>query len=212
MYRLPPRPDEWIDRTRSLPFTFEGQTYEGYAGDTITSALAGAGVMILGRSFKYHRPRGILSFANHDVNAMFQLGGVPNVRGDVTPLAAGMNVTAVNTNGSLKNDRAQWLDRVSRFLPVGFYYKTFNSKRFFPRWERMIRNMSGLGKVALDAPHVRTPKRYAFCDVLVIGGGTAGIHAARAAADAGAEVLLVDDGDRLLPQASALLDVNRGAI
>ena len=178
MYRLPPRTNEWIDRTRSLPFTFEGQRYQGFAGDTITSALAGAGVMILGRSFKYHRPRGILSFANHDVNAMFQVGGVPNVRGDVTPLLADMNVFAVNTSGGLAADRSQWLDRASRFLPVGFYYKAFNSKRFFPRWERLIRRMSGLGSIALDAPHVRTAKRYAFCDVLVIGGGNSGFSAA----------------------------------
>jgi sarcosine oxidase, subunit alpha len=196
MYRLPPRNDEWIDRTRSIAFTFEGTRYEGLAGDTITAALAAAGVMILGRSFKYHRPRGILSFANHDVNAMFQVGGVPNVRGDVTALEEGMNVLAVNTSGGLSNDRAQWLDQFARFLPVGFYYKAFNSKRFFPRWERLIRNMSGLGRVALHAPQVHTPKRYGFCDVLVVGGGVAGVSAASAAAGAGAKVLLVDESAR----------------
>ncbi|HEY6641700.1 glycine cleavage T C-terminal barrel domain-containing protein [Povalibacter sp.] len=197
MYRLPPRNDEWIDRTQSIAFTFEGRHHEGFAGDTITSALAAAGVMILGRSFKYHRPRGILSFANHDVNGMFQIGGVPNIRGDVTALAAGMDVLAVNTIGGLSNDRARWMDRLGRFLPVGFYYKAFNSKRFFPRWERLIREMSGLGRIALDAPHVRTPKRYAFCDVLVIGGGSAGVSAANAAADTGAKVLLVDESARV---------------
>ncbi len=197
MYRLPPMQGEWIDRTKSLAFTFEGRGHEGFAGDTITSALAAAGVMILGRSFKYHRPRGILSFANHDVNAMFQIGSVPNVRGDVVALEGGMNVSAVNTFGGLASDRAHWLDRLGRFLPVGFYYKTFNSKRFFPRWERLIRNLSGLGQIALDAPHVRTPKRYAFCDVLVIGGGASGVSAAIAAADAGAQVLLVDESARL---------------
>src|SRR6187549_374581 len=115
MYRLPPRTNEWIDRTRSLPFTFEGQRYQGFAGDTITSALAAAGVMILGRSFKYHRPRGILSFANHDVNTMFQVGGTPNVRGDAIALEADMNVTAVNTVGGLNHDRNRWLDNLSRF-------------------------------------------------------------------------------------------------
>ena len=193
MYRLPPREGEWIDRTRSLPFTFEGRHYEGFAGDTITSALLGAGVMILGRSFKYHRPRGVLSYANHDVNAMFQVGDVPNVRGDVTPLTAGIDVLAVNTVGGLAADRASLIDRFSRFLPVGFYYKAFNSKRFFPRWERLIRAMSGLGRIAFNAPHVRTPKRYAFCDVLVIGGGPVGMAAAQSAADAGAKVMLVDD-------------------
>src|SRR5688500_11042476 len=115
MYRLPHIPGEWIDRAQRLAFTFEGKRSEGLGGDTISSALAASGVMILGRSFKYHRPRGILSFANHDVNVMFQIGGVPNVRGDVTPLQAGLDVRAVNTIGSLANDAARWMDKLSRF-------------------------------------------------------------------------------------------------
>ncbi|MBB6092757.1 sarcosine oxidase subunit alpha [Povalibacter uvarum] len=207
MYRLPQREGEWIDRTRSLAFTFEGVRYEGFAGDTITSALSAAGVMILGRSFKYHRPRGILSFANHDVNAIFQVGPVPNVRGDVTPLADGMEVLAVNTVGGLQSDRAQWIDRLGRFLPVGFYYKAFNSKRFFPRWERLIRNLSGLGQISVDAPRLQTPKRYAFCDVLVIGGGVAGEAAARAAAATGAKVMLVDESTRVSAHSADGVDV-----
>src|SRR5262245_40875289 len=123
MYRLPAVAGEWIDRAQTIEFSFEGKRYSGFAGDTISSALAAAGVMIMGRSFKYHRPRGILSFANHDVNVMFQVGDVPNVRGDVTALEAGMDVYAVNTIGSLANDTARWMDKLSRFLPVGFYYK-----------------------------------------------------------------------------------------
>jgi sarcosine oxidase subunit alpha len=197
MHRVPALPGEWIDRTRPLAFTFEGRDYSGFAGDTITSALAANGVMVLGRSFKYHRPRGILSFANHDVNALFQVGGLPNVRGDVVALEAGMNITAVNTFGGLMRDRARWMDGLSRFLPVGFYYKAFHSKKLFPRWERMIRRMSGLGVLPMDAPHVRTPKRYAFCDVLVIGGGRSGMTAALNAAETGAKVLLVDENARL---------------
>ena len=85
MYRLPAVAGEWIDRTRSLAFEFEGRAFQGFAGDTISSALAAAGEMTLGRSFKYHRPRGIFSLANHDANNLFQVGGMPNVRGDVTP-------------------------------------------------------------------------------------------------------------------------------
>lgn len=197
MYRLPQIAGEWIDRTRTLAFTFEGKRYEGFAGDTITSALAAAGVMVLGRSFKYHRPRGILSFANHDVNTLFQIGGVPNVRGDVIALEADMNVFAVNTFGGLEHDQARWMDKFGRFLPVGFYYKAFNSKRLFPRWEKLIRHLSGLGRIALDAPRIRTPKRYAFCDVLVIGAGVSGMSAALVAADAGARVLLIDENARL---------------
>src|ERR1700754_4847190 len=126
MYRLPAIDGEWIDRAQGVSFVFEGKSFHGYRGDTITSALAAAGVMVLGRSFKYHRPRGILSFANHDVNALFQVGSLPNVRGDVVRLAAGMNITAVNTFGGVKHDRARWMNSLSRFLPVGFYYKAFH--------------------------------------------------------------------------------------
>lgn len=193
MYRLGPLPREWIDRSRRIGFMFEGAPCEALAGDSISSALAAAGVMVLGRSFKYHRARGIFSAANHDVNALFQVDGVPNVRGDVTPVRAGSRIHAVNTLGGLARDRARVLDRLSRFLPVGFYYKAFYNKRLFPRWERMIRRMSGLGAVPLDAPRLVTPKRYAFCDVLVVGGGPSGLGAALAAAQAGARVLLVDE-------------------
>ncbi|HEV7716532.1 MAG TPA: 2Fe-2S iron-sulfur cluster-binding protein, partial [Steroidobacteraceae bacterium] len=142
MRRLDVVAGEWIDRARSVSFMFEGRRLEGFQGDTISSALAANGVRLFGRSFKYHRPRGLFSAANHDVNAMFQVesGGrnVPNVRGDVRALEAGMTVTAVNTSGGLERDRMAVLDRFSRFLPVGFYYKAFHSKRWFPRWERMI--------------------------------------------------------------------------
>jgi sarcosine oxidase subunit alpha len=196
MFRLPPTATEWINRERTLTFSFEGQTYQGFVGDTITSALAAAGVMVLGRSFKYHRPRGIFSFANHDVNALFQIGAVPNVRGDVTPLLQGMDVHAVNTNGGLAHDPAALLGRFSRFMPVGFYYKAFNSKRWFAHWEKAIRRLSGLGELHLGSPHVSTPKRYAFCDVLVIGAGASGLGVAYAAAERGARVLLVDENVR----------------
>jgi sarcosine oxidase subunit alpha len=197
MKRLEPRPGEWIDRTRPLAFSFEGRAYTGFAGDTISSALAGAGLRTLGRSFKYHRPRGLLSFANHDVNALMAVlidgRREINVRADVTALAAGMEVSAVNTKGGLERDRRAVLDRFAPFLPVGFYYKAFHSKRLFPRWERLFREFSGLGAVDLRAPRRTTPKRYDFADVLVIGAGPAGLAAATAAADAGAEVVLVDE-------------------
>jgi len=151
MYRLPAHSGEWLDRTATLRFTFEGREFQGYEGDTITSALAAAGVAMLGRSFKYHRPRGILSFANHDSNTLFQVDGVPNVRGDVTLLRNGMSVSAVNTFGGLARDKARVLDGFARVLPVGFYYKAFHSKRLFPRWERMFRALTGLGRVELTA-------------------------------------------------------------
>ncbi len=195
MYRLPQVEGEWIDRSRQLPFEFEGVAYRGYAGDTISSALAAAGLMTLARSFKYHRPRGICSFANHDANNLFQVDGVPNVRGDVTPLTAGLRVAAVNTFGGLRHDRARWLEWLAPFLPVGFYYKAFHGKAF-PQWERRIRKLSGLGRIDVQARFVRTPKQYRFCDVLVIGAGPSGMATALAAADGGARVLLVDENAR----------------
>jgi sarcosine oxidase, subunit alpha len=197
MYRLDPHPEEWIDRSAVLNFVFEGKGYQGYRGDTISSALAAAAVPYMARSFKYHRPRSILSFANHDSNTLFQVDGVPNVRGDVTLLRDGMQVEAINTFGGLTRDKARVLDRFSRFLPVGFYYKAFHSKRLFPRWERMFRALTGLGAVSLDAERRTTPKRYGFCDVLVIGGGPSGLSAALEAAAAGARVALVDESLRL---------------
>ena len=197
MYRVQSVAGEWIDRTRRIEFTFEGHPFEGLAGDCISSALAAAGVMIVGRSFKYHRPRGLFSAANHDVNALFQIEGAPNVRGDVTLVRAHDRVSAVNTVGGLARDRGRIFDYLSRFLPVGFYYKAFHGKRLFPYWERMIRNMSGLGSVSLAAPRVATPKRYAFCDVLVVGGGPSGLAAALAAAQAGSQVLIVDESPQL---------------
>ncbi|WP_245940104.1 2Fe-2S iron-sulfur cluster-binding protein [Stenomitos frigidus] len=191
--RLPPLPGEWIDRTQPIDFTFEGTTFRGYAGDTISSALWAAGQHILGRSFKYHRPRGLLSFANHDINTLMQAGQVLNVRADVTPLEAGMALTAINTVGGVMGDRASVLNFFSPFLPVGFYYKAFLDRKLFPFWERLIRRMTGLGEGDPSTPHIRTPKRYDFCDVLVIGAGVSGLAAALAAANAGADVVVVDE-------------------
>mgnify|MGYP001182179499 FL=1 len=124
MKRLAPRPGEWIDRSQPVSFTFEGRTHRGYSGDTLTSALMASGVRTLGRSFKYHRPRGALSVANHDVNAVVQIRragrSVPNVRADLLPIAEGLEAFAVNTQGGLEKDRRRHLDRLSAFLPDGF--------------------------------------------------------------------------------------------
>lgn len=201
MTRLPLKAGEWIDRNQTLSFTFEGKTYRGFAGDTISTALYGAGCRVMGRSFKYHRPRSVMSLANHDANLLMQrLDGayqIPNLRADVTPLAAGMVLQAVNTFGNLAHDKAAILNKFSRFLPVGFYYKSFYSKRLFPVWERMFRLLTGLGRVDTSTPHLRTPKQYGFCDVLVVGAGASGLAAAIAAADSGADVVLVDENARI---------------
>ncbi|MBD2459522.1 FAD-dependent oxidoreductase [Oscillatoria sp. FACHB-1407] len=104
-----------------------------------------------------------------------------------------MELSAVNTVGGVVSDRASIINAFSRFLPVGFYYKAFHSKRFFPFWERMIRSMTGLGRADVNTPHIRTAKRYDFCDVLVIGAGVSGMTAALTAAEAGADVVIVDE-------------------
>jgi sarcosine oxidase subunit alpha len=164
-----------------------------------TSALWAAGVTTLGRSFKYHRPRGVLSAANHDVNAMFDDGSRFNLRGDVLPLADGAALHAVNTLGAggLRADPGRFLDKLSPFLPVGFYYKAFYKPKWAaPRWERFFRSITGLGRLKFEAPRVYTAKRYDFRDVLVIGAGPSGLAAALAAARAGASVLVVDENAR----------------
>jgi sarcosine oxidase subunit alpha len=196
--RLPPVAGEWIDRTKKLSFDFEAERFQGFDGDTVSSALLAAGVRVLGRSFKYHRVRSVLSMANHDVNAMFQDGARLNLRGDVEPLRDRMVLAAVNTFGGVRHDRARILDKLSAFLPVGFYYKAFHTpKSWFPFWERMFRRVTGLGELDFSTPHIRTPKRYDFCDVLVVGAGPSGLCASLAAADTGAKVVLVDENARI---------------
>lgn len=194
--RLPPQPNEWIDRSRPLKFKFEGREYTGFAGDTISSALAANGLRLLGRSFKYHRPRGIYSLANHDVNVLVEDGQHTNIRGDVTPLWEGADLRAVNTFGGLAGDRLKIVDWFSKFLPVGFYYKAFHSPRLFPFYERRMRNIAGLGAVKANWEREHFPAVYDFCDVLVVGAGPAGLTAALAAAQHELKVVIVDEQER----------------
>ncbi len=192
--RLPPPWGLLIDRGTPVSFTFDGRRYEGYAGDCIASALAANGRWLLSRSFKYHRPRGVLTMTGGDANSLVQLPGQPNVSADRMPIAPNMPVSAQNVFGSLDRDRAALLGWFGRFMPVGFYYKAFyrpgNAFRF---WERIIRRVAGLGRVDLDSRPGDYDKAYGFCDVAVVGGGPAGLAAALTAADAGAEVMLVDE-------------------
>jgi sarcosine oxidase subunit alpha len=192
--RLPLPFGRLIDRTKPLSFTFEGIAYQGFAGDTIASALVGAGRWTLSRSFKYHRPRGPLSMAGQDANSIVQVPGEPNAYADRVALTSGVKVQGLNYFGSIDRDTGRVMELFSRFLPVGFYYKTFyKPKWLWPFWEKVIRRMAGLGHVEKVDGHPYFDKAYAFCDVAVIGGGPAGLAAALAAAEAGAEVALIDE-------------------
>ncbi|MBI1918085.1 MAG: (2Fe-2S)-binding protein [Planctomycetes bacterium] len=192
--RLPPREGEWIDRNRPVEFRFEGVAYQGFEGDVLTSALWASGVRLLGRSFKYHRPRGVYSLANHDVNVMVEDGTRTNLRGDVLPIRSGLDVRAVNTAGGLARDRLRFTEWFSAFLPVGFYYKAFHTpRRLFPFYERQMRKVAGLGRINRTARAEATPKSYATCELLVVGAGPAGLAAAIAAAECGVQVVLVDE-------------------
>src|SRR5690606_2886735 len=156
------------------------------------------GRWILSRSFKYRRPRGVLTMAGQDANTLVQLPNEPNVLADRLPVTDGLTVMGQNYDGSLDNDRGAVMGLFSKFLPVGFYYKTFfRPAGAWKRWEPIIRARAGLGRVNQQAPHGYYDKCYAWYDVVVIGGGPAGIAAAIAAATAGAEVLLVDENPRI---------------
>lgn len=192
--RLEKRPGEWIDRSRPIHFQFEGESYAGFYGDTISSALWANGVHVLGRSFKYHRPRGIFGFSDIDCNSMVESDTSTNMRSDLTPIEEGMSVRAVNTLGNLKKDWLRFLDYFGAFTPVGFYYKAFHTpKRLFPFYENQIRKIAGLGKVDTRKPMKTVIKDYGFCDILIIGSGPAGLSAAIEAAVTGAKVLIIDE-------------------
>lgn len=196
MMRLPDK-GAVIDRTKPLAFTFDGQPYQGFSGDTLASALMANGVRILGRSFKYHRPRGVWGAWVDEPNAIFSvaLNGVelPNCLATTTYLQDGMTARAVNAWPSAKRDIKGGLDLMHRFLGAGFYYKTF----IWPDWhlfEPAIRKMAGLGAVSPDhLDDFTSDQRHDDCDTLVIGAGAAGLMAARTAAEAGQRVLLIDD-------------------
>jgi sarcosine oxidase subunit alpha len=195
--RLPPREGEWIDRRRTVVFRFEGHSYRGFSGDVLSSALWANDVRLLGRSFKYHRPRGIYSLAGHDANVMLEDGHRTNIRGDLVPLEPGLDLHSVNTVGGLERDRLRITEWFSRFMPVGFYYKAFHSpRRLFPFYENQMRKVAGLGRISPDNRCPPSPKDYAFCDLLVVGAGPAGMAGAIAAAEQGAQVLLVDEQPR----------------
>ena len=196
--RLGPQPGEVIDRAAGLTFIWNGKQFSGYAGDTIISALAAAGERVFSRSMKYHRPRGLLTAGFHDPGCMVQVGDEPNVRGAHRLVTDAMVVSSQNTWPSLRFDVKGANRFAGQFLTAGFYYKTFmKPQRLWPAYEGVLRRFVNGGSVSPDTPHILPEKRYAHPDVLIAGGGPAGMTAAVAAARAGASVLLVEEEHRL---------------
>ena len=192
--RLGPQPGELIDRGQPLAFTWNGEEYPAYRGDTIVSALAACGERIFSRSFKYHRPRGLLSASFVDPGCMVQVDDEPNVRGAHRRVEPGMTVSPQGVWPSLEYDVKSANQAFGRFISAGFYYKTFiKPQRLWPVYRRMLRRFSAGGKVSSDSAHGYFDKRYAHPDVVVAGGGPAGMASAVAAAEAGAQVLLVEE-------------------
>lgn len=197
-YRTSRRPGEIIDRSRELTFSWNGYSYAGYAGDTIASALAANGERIFSRSYKYHRPRGILTATYHDPNLMVQVGDDPNVRAAYRQIADDMEVSPQNAWPSLDLDVKAANRFVGRFLSPGFYYKTFMSPRpLWPAYQRVLGRFANGGVIDPSTDPGHYDHRYAHPDVLVAGGGPAGMASAVAAAEAGASVVLVEEERRL---------------
>ena len=199
-----------IDRSQTLRFRFDGEAATGFAGDTLASALLAKGTRIVGRSFKYHRPRGILSAGSEEPNALVELRSgarrEPNTKATTIELYEGLEARSQNHWSSLKFDVLAANSLLSTIFVAGFYYKTFMWPSSF--WEKLyepiIRRAAGLGRGAGVGDPDRYEHAYAFCDVLVIGAGPAGLAAALVAARSGARVIVCNEdfcfGGRLLAE------------
>ena len=206
-----------IDRARTLSFRFDGRTFQGHPGDTLASALLANGVRLMGRSFKYHRPRGPLTAGSEEPNALVELRTgarqEPNVRATVAELFNGLDARSQNRVGSLGFDWLAVNDLLAPFFAAGFYYKTFMWPKAF--WEKlyepMIRRAAGLGSLTGKADPDLYDKGFLHCDLLIIGAGPAGLAAALTAGRAGASVILADEdflpGGRLNAETFALGDM-----
>ena len=203
-----------IDRSKPLSFSFDGRSLSGFAGDTIASAVQASGQRVFGRSYKYHRPRGVIGLGSEEMNALIGVGvgarHEPNLRATQIELFNGMTAVTQNRWPSLNFDIGALNNKLSRFFPGGFYYKTFMWPRSFWKhvYEPVIRYAAGLGK----APEDRDPDTYEHmhihADVVVVGGGIAGLTAAEAAAAGGVRVLLIDEN----PVLGGIADLTAGKI
>jgi sarcosine oxidase subunit alpha len=203
-----------IDRTKPLTITFDGRSVAGFAGDTVASAVLASGQRVFGRSYKYHRPRGVIGLGSEEMNALIGVGigarHEPNLRATQIELYNGMAAVTQNRWPSLNFDIGAINNKLSRFFPGGFYYKTFMWPRSFWKhvYEPIVRYAAGLGK----APEERDPDTYEHmhihADVVVVGGGIAGLTAAEAAAAGGVRVLLIDEN----PVLGGIADITAGKI
>jgi sarcosine oxidase subunit alpha len=211
-----------IDRRRPVRFEFDGRAYQGCAGDTLASALLANGVHLLGRSFKYHRPRGILAAGSEEPSALVTVRrdlarSTPNLRATQVELYEGLKAESQNRWPSLERDVGRINDHLSAFFPAGFYYKTFMwPRRAWKDWyEPVIRRAAGLGVAPREPDPDRYAQRFAHCDVLVVGAGPAGLAAALGAADQGLRVLVCDEqselGGSLLNDGAARIEGKSGA-
>ncbi len=187
-----------IDRACKLSFRYDGRTYFGYSGDTLASAMLANDIHLAGRSFKYHRPRGILGSGVEEPNALVQLESgaytEPNTRVTQIQLYDGLEATSQNCWPSVSFDLGAVNAWISRFLPAGFYYKTFKWPRsLWPAYERVIRNAAGLGVSPMAPDPESYEHQHAYCDILIVGAGPAGLSAAVRAAQTGARVFVVDE-------------------
>lgn len=192
-----------INRDRPVGFSFDGLSYQGFEGDTLASALLANNVHLVGRSFKYHRPRGILTAGSEEPNALMTIGtgagAEPNVRATVQDLYQGLEARSQNRWPSLAKDVLAINDLAAPFLGAGFYYKTFMWPKSF--WEKLyepvIRRAAGLGALSGENNPDKYDRAYAFCDLLIIGAGPTGLMAALVAARAGADVIVADEDSRM---------------
>jgi sarcosine oxidase subunit alpha len=206
MTRLPGQPAERIDRDAVVQFTFDGKPVSAFAGDTIGSALYAAGQRVFSRSFKYHRRRGLMCCSGSCPNCLVTVDGAPGVRACTEPVSEGAKVEHLNARPSLSFDAMAVIDKVGGpFTPPGFYYKTFIRPRsLWPLYEKVLRNAAGLGRLPERQAERswKTEYRRRHADLLVVGGGAAGLAAAATAARLGADVVLADEaaelGGRLL--------------
>jgi len=206
-----------IDRAKPINFTFDGVTYQGVRGDTLASALLANGVHLIARSFKYHRPRGIMSAGSEESNGLITVirdagRTTPNLRATQVELYEGLVATSQNRWPSLQFDTGAVNDALSPLFASGFYYKTFMWPESFWKnvYEPKIRAAAGFGEAPTQPDPDRYQNRFAHCDVLVIGSGPAGLAATVAAAEAGASVILCDEqaelGGSLLAETMASID------